>query len=109
MLSVNEKSPVFMTLVFTDENKAPLVPTSVDWRLDDVVGDVATEIVPWTGLAGMASTMSVTIAGANNDITDETRNTERKAFGVRVDDGLAGEGYSEFQYSVINLHGPSGP
>lgn len=109
MLSVNEKSPAFMTMNFTDENKLPLVPTSVDWRLDDVVDGIKTEIVPWTPLSGLASTMAVTIAGVNNAINDGTRVSERKAFGVRVDDGLSGEGYAELQYNVLNLHGPVGP
>ncbi len=109
MLSVNEKSPVFMTLTFKDENGADLVPTTVDWRLDDIVDGIKTEIVAWTSLSSPASTMNVTVPGSDNDITDETHVSERKAFGVRVDDGLAAEGYAESQYNVLNLHGPSGP
>ena len=109
MRTVNEKSPMFMTLVFTDEAGDPLVPTTAEWRLDNKETDPVTEIVAWTTMPAPASTMTVTISGANNAINDETKVREERAFGVRVDDGLAGEAHSEFQYHIINLTGPSGP
>jgi len=105
MLTVNEKSPIFMTVNFTDENGAPLVPTSVDWRLDDMTNN--TEIVPWTVFAGPASTMTLTILGSNNVIDNQVHVKELHVFGIRVDDGLPGEGYSELSYNVLNLIGPT--
>ena len=106
MLAVPEKSPVFMKLEFTDELEAPLSPTAVDWRLDDKTKGV--EVVPWTPLPGPASTMNFTIPGSNNTIESELHVVEIMAVGIRVDDGLVGEAHSEFQYTILNLTGPTG-
>lgn len=107
--SVNERSPIFITITFTDESGNPVTPTTVDWRLDDVTDNVTTQIVDWTNLPSPASTMQVTVPGSNNNIVDEDHNTEQRVFGVRVDDGLQTEGYSQKQYNVLNLVGPTGP
>lgn len=106
-LAVNEKSPVFMTMKFTDEVGDDLIPTTVEWRLDDHTND--TEVVPWTNLPAPAAIMTVTIPGNDNTIEDEDHVKEIQIFGVRVDDGLAGEGHSELIYNVINLTGPVSP
>ena len=107
MISVNEKSPLFMTMVFKDELGAALVPTTVEWRLDDKTN--GTEVVAWTSIASPASTMTFTIPPDNNAIEDETNVSETQIFGIRVDDGLASEAHEEFEYSVLNLTGPTGP
>ncbi len=96
-----------MTMVFTDEDNLPLVPSTVDWRLDDKTNDV--EVVAWTSLAGPASTMVITVPGSNNLIDDEEHVVEKHTFGVRVDDGLVGEAYAELTYNVANLSGPVAP
>ena len=105
-INVNEKSPLFMTMVFEDELKDPLIPNTVEWRLDDKTNN--TEVVPWTNLPSPASTMNVTIPGDNNTIEDEAHVAEQQIFGIRVDVGLAGEAHSEFLYNVLNLQGPTG-
>lgn len=107
MLSVREKSPLFMTMNFKDELDAPLIPSKVEWRLDDKTNN--TEIVPWTNLASPAATMSVVIPGDNNTIEDETHVKEIQAFGLRLDDGLPGEAHQELLYNVLNLIGATGP
>ncbi len=105
--NVNEKSPLYMTMVFTDELDAPLIPTTVDYRLDDRTN--GNEVVPWTSLPSPAATMNFTVPGDKNTIEDETHVKEVQIFGVRVDDGLPGEGHSELIYNVLNLQGPTGP
>ncbi len=107
ILTVNEKSPIRMTMVFTDFDGSPLIPNTVEWRLDDLTNGA--EVVAWTALGGPASTMTVTVPGDNNIIDDETHVKEVHLFGVRVDDGLPGEGHSEFSYNVANLSGPTSP
>jgi hypothetical protein len=107
MLTVNEKSPVQMTMVFTDFDGSPLIPTTVEWRLDNRTED--TQIVDWTALGSPASTMTVTVPGSNNVIADDTHAREVMIFGVRLDSGLAGEAHSQHAYNVKNLKGPSGP
>ncbi len=107
MQTVNEKSPLRMTMVFTDFDGSPLTPNTVEWRLDDKTNDA--EIVAWTVLASPNSTMTVVIPGDDNIIEDNAHVKELQVFGVRVDDGLAGESHSEFVYNVLNLSGPTGP
>ncbi|KKN66754.1 hypothetical protein LCGC14_0468650 [marine sediment metagenome] len=107
MLIVNEKSPLRMTMVFTDFDGDPLIPTTVEWRLDDKTNDA--EVVGWTVLPSPAATMVVVIPGDNNTIEDDANVKELQIFGVRVDEGLAGEAHTEFAYDVLNLSGPTGP
>ncbi|MEE8599398.1 MAG: hypothetical protein V3S69_07845 [Dehalococcoidales bacterium] len=106
--TVNEKSPLYMTLVFKDELQAPLVPTTVEWRLDDMETEPPTEVVAWTVIPSPLSTMKFTIPGSNNVIGTNTKTREEKMFGIRVNDGMASEAHQEFQYHVLNLTGPSG-
>ncbi len=107
MLSVNEKSPVFMTMSFKDELDVPLIPSTVDWRLDDKTNNE--EIQPWTSIPTPSATMTLTVPGDDNVINDEANIKEEHVFGIRVDDGLPGEAYSELLYNVVNLIGPIGP
>ncbi len=107
--TVKEKSPLFMTMVFKDELGVLLVPTTVEWRLDDKETEPAVEIVPWTAIPAPTSTMTLTIPGSDNFINDETKVKEARMFGIRVDDGLIGEAHDEFPYDVINVTGPTGP
>ena len=104
--TVNEKSPLYMTVTFTDEVGDPLIPQTVDWRLDD--HETGAEIVAWTPLGGVAATMNLTIPSTYNVIEDETSIREQRTFGIRANDGLAAEAHEEFHYHVLNLHGPSG-
>ena len=104
--TVNEKSPLYMNLVFKDESGVALIPTTVEWRLDN--SKTGVQIVAWTALVSPAATMSMVISGANNLITDETHTKEGRIFGVRVDDGLATEAHQELKYHVLNLSGPTG-
>ncbi len=106
MLSVNEKSPLEMTMVFTDAAGDPLIPITVDWRVDDKTNDA--EVRAWTSLPSTDSTMTVVIPGDDNVIASEDNVKEVQLFGIRVDDGLAGEAHAEFAYNVLNLSGPTG-
>ncbi len=93
-------------MIFTDQAGDPLIPATVEYRLDDRTNN--TEIVPWTSLPSPASTMNFTIAGDKNTIEDESHVKEIQIFGIRLDEGLAGEAHSELIYNVINLVGPTG-
>ncbi len=94
-------------MVFEDEFKLPLIPTTVDYRIDDRTNGVL--IVDWTALPSPAATMNFTIPGDKNTVEDESHVKEVQIFGVRVDEGLPGEGHSELIYNVLNLTGPLGP
>lgn len=109
MSTVNEKSPIYITINFKDEVGDPLIPTTVDWRLDDVTHDTETEIVAWTALTSPAATMTLVVPGSNNAIVDEDHIVENRVLGVRADSGLGSEAHAEIAYDVINLVGPTGP
>jgi len=102
--SVNEKSPLYMTIVFTDEVGDPLIPNIVEWRLDDV--ELGTEIVAWTNIPTPTSTMNFTIPSTNNLIVNSNEVREERAFGIRANEGMPSEAHQEFRYHVINLIGP---
>ena len=104
--TVNEKSPLCVSIAFKDEDGDALTPYSVEWRLDDLETD--TEIVDWTALVSPASTMEVIILASNNLIVDETNVREARMFGVRINEGLDSEAHQEFKYHVINLKGATG-
>ncbi len=104
--TVNEKSPLYITVIFKNEDGDSLVPTTVDWRLDDRESD--SEIVDWTSLGTPAASMSLVLEASNNLIVSESSTRERRALGIRVDDGLSTEAHQEFQYYVQNLLGPTG-
>lgn len=93
-------------MIFTDENGDPIVPTTVDYQIFDRTND--TEVVPWTALPSPTSTMNFIVTGDRNAIEDESHVKEIQIFGIRVDNNLAGEGYSEIIYNVLNLEAPIG-
>ena len=102
MQTVNEKSPIFVTFTFTDENGVPLAPTTADWRLDEADG---TQIVDWTAIPSPTDSENITIPGSNNVIVDQKHVKEVKVIGVRVDEGLPGEAHNAIRYNVKNLVG----
>ncbi len=102
MLSINEQSALFLTFTFTDENGAPLIPTSADWRLDDLTNDV--EVVPWTSLTP-ASTIQVTVSAQDNLIATQTNVHEKRVATVRMNEGLSTEANERKFYRIKNLKG----
>ncbi len=96
-----------MTLEFKDAAGVPLTPSTVEWRVDDLTNSA--EVRAWTALGGISDTMTVIVTGADNVITKDKHVKEVQLFGIRVDDGLAGEGHAELEYNVLNLKGPTGP
>lgn len=105
-LRVNEKSPIYFTIEFEDEVGDPLIPATVEWRLDDRTNNV--QLVDWTTLPSPAASMNFTIVGDNNLIADEANVREEQIFGIRVNEGFPAEGHQQFSYQVMNLQGPTG-
>ena len=104
--TVNEKSPLYVTVNFWDENGDPLIPTKAEWRLDDRETEVI--IQDWKDMPTPAASMSVTIPGSDNAIVTETNVREERTFSIRANGGLPAEAHQEFQYHVINLYAPLG-
>jgi hypothetical protein len=103
---VNEGSAAFFTFTFTDEAGDPVVPITVDWRLDDITdGDhTPTQIADWASLTP-ASSVSLTSPGSNQDILDSTHNREERVLTVRIDEGQNTQAYEKHYFRVKNLHG----
>ena len=102
--TVNEKSMLCITLSFKDCEGLPLVPATVEWRLDDTKN--STELVDWTALTGtMESTMKMVVPASNNTIVDETNNREPRILGIRINVGLDSEAHDQYKYHIINLTG----
>lgn len=104
--TVNEKSPLYMTLTFTDENEDPLIPSTVEWRLDDT--EQGTEVVAWTAVPSPASTMNMVVPAEHNLIVDEDKIREARMYGIRVNFGLQSEAHAQYKYHVLNMRGALG-
>jgi hypothetical protein len=100
---VDEKSPLYATFTFTDEDGAAVIPNSVDWRIDDITNGV--QILDWQSVSVVTNPTQITVPGSDNAISDQTHISELRALTVRVDDGLPSEHYADKYYRIKNLHG----
>lgn len=100
---INEQSALFLTFTFTDENGDPIVPSTIEWRLDDITND--TEVVGWTNIGSPATSVNVTISAQNNLISNQDNVYETRRVTVRIDEGQSTEGNQEKEYRIKNLHG----
>lgn len=101
--TVNEKSPLRLTIACTDYDGNPLAPSTLEWRLDS--GEDGTQLVDWTNVPGPTETTNVILGATDHAIVDQTKVREARIFGVRVDNGLATEAHEQYQYHVINMLG----
>ena len=101
---VNEKSSLFLVFSFTDEEGAPVIPTTIDWRVDKVDDPHnPVQIQDWTAIGVPAATVSVQIAGNVNTISDQTKTFEHRAVTVRMDESLSTIAHQEKLYRIKNL------
>ena len=103
-ITIRERSPVFLTVNFTDENNNPVTPLTVDWRLDDVSN--GQEVLDWQSETP-ANPLTFTVPAANNTIIDDSRDSELKEVVVRVDNGAQTEAHETIRYTVENIAGVS--
>ena len=103
---INELSSLFLTFGFTDEIGDPVVPTTIDWRVDNVDDPhLPVQILDWSVVAGVAASVNVQIAGSNNAIADATQSWERRLVTVRMDSTLSTQAFQQKYYRIKNLHG----
>jgi len=102
---INELSSLFLTFSFTDEIGDPVVPNSIDWRVDNVNDPHApVEVLDWASVAVPASAVSVQIPGASNSISDATKNKEKRLVTVRMNSALSTQAFDDKPYIIRNLH-----
>ena len=100
--TVNEKSPLRLTINCTDYDGSPLTPSTLEWRLD---GEDGTELVAWTNVPGPAAETNVIVGASDHGISDQEKVREQRVFGVRIDFGLATEAHDQYCYQVVNMVG----
>ena len=99
---VNELSSLYLTFDFTDENSASFTPTSVDWRVDNIDDPhTPVQILDWQSATPLAS-VNVQIPGANNAITNQDNNSEKRVVTVRMDSALSTQAYQDKVYLITN-------
>lgn len=101
---INELSALFLTFTFTDEAGDPVVPTTIDWRVD-IVDDPHTpvEVLDWTVIGSPATSVDVQVGGGDNSITDSTKTYERRLVTVRMDSTLSTQAFQQKYYRIKNL------
>lgn len=101
---VNELSSLFLTFTFEDEVGDDLVPSTIDWRIDNVNDPHApVEVTSWTAVVGMASSVAIQIPGSSNNISDQDLGYENRLVTVRMDSTLSTQAYQDKEYLIQNL------
>lgn len=102
---INENSALFLKFSFFDEDDAPLVPATVDWRLDDITDPHnPVQIVDWAALTP-STVVSHQITAAQNVLLDQGNNFESRLVTIKTDDALASQGLAYKPFTIKNLHG----
>jgi len=101
---VNENSTLFLTFTFTDEVGDPVVPTSIDWRVDNIDDPHnPVQILDWAVVGVPAASVGIQVPAAQNGITDQTNVLEKRVVTVRMNDGLSSEAHDSKNYLIKNL------
>lgn len=100
---VNELSSCTVTVSFTDEDGAAVVPVSASYRIDDVASGA--EVRAATAFPSLAASVDLEIAAADNAILDSAHSQERRLLTVQATYGPAGARQlnEEFRWVVRNL------
>lgn len=86
----------------TRSTKAASTPTTVHYRVDCL--STRQNLKPWTSVSA-ASSVSISIGSAENEIQDATKTRERRQLIVKADDGLSTQAIGHVEWTVENLHG----
>jgi hypothetical protein len=99
---VIEQSACFVTAAYFDLSRAPLVPVTVRYRMDDLAS--GENIVPWTSLTPAVSNQ-LTITSAQNTMVSLTRNSECRQVLLEITDANADVAYARVVYDVLRVVG----
>jgi hypothetical protein len=101
MLAVNEQTSATLSLTFTDERGAAVIPTAGKYRIDDVA--TGTNITGWTAFTPSTSSYDISITSLENKILDETNDGEVRLVTVIVYYTGGKQCTTEYRYEVTNL------
>ena len=99
----NERSSVTVTVTFTDEDGAPVTPSSATWRIDDEASK--TNILPATSISPLATSVELEITDEQNAIIKSRKDFEIRTVTVEFDYGADKHGTAEYKYKLLNLYG----
>ncbi len=95
----SERSSVDLLVEFKDQNKAPVVPTSANYRIDDGNG---TSILGVTAIGGLAESVTLLITPAQNTITNPADQTQQRIVTIEFDFGSR-HGGNQYKYDIEQL------
>lgn len=98
---INELSQAVVTVTPFDVNNDPYTPISARYRVDDCTSE--TEMVGWTAITSLSTSMEVIIPGSVNTIVNDRHKKETKVVTVNTDSGLDTEHNEDYKYDVKNL------
>jgi hypothetical protein len=95
-VAVPEQSVCFVTASYFDAILAPLVPSAVQYRVDDYCSGV--NIIPWTAIATPAVSNQITIPSASNVFISFSRFSETHQILVQATDSEGNNlmGFAQF-------------
>jgi len=100
---VEENSHFTATAYFRDHaTSAAATPTTIRYRVDCL--STRTVLVDWTGVSA-ASSVSITIPAAANNIQDNTNRFEHKQITVEADNGLSTQAIGQRTWKTRNIYG----
>ena len=100
MTTINEKSPIQLTVNFLDADGNPIPVVTVEWRLIDVASQTVQK--NWTSQVNN-NPLIFSIPATDNTIVDTRRSSEDKDVIIRVNTGLSTEAHETHRYTVNNL------
>lgn len=97
-----ERSGFSTTAYFRDNDNAASAPTTVHYRIDDIVSE--TNITDWTSVSAGVS-VTITITPTENRMVNNINETERRQLTVSADKGLSTESRDTLLWRVVNIQG----
>ena len=99
-VTVNERTTFEITTSFTDTSGTPMVPVTVEYRIDDV--NLGQEVRPWTAITP-ADVAVISIYTSDTAILNNIRRYETKTVTVRAEYGNNGYITGSMDFVVKNL------
>lgn len=100
MITINEGTTCFVTATFRDQDGAPVTPTALSYRVDDVGSGAV--IKDWTTVTPVSPEYIVELT-AENYIIVNTSVREERLITFRWEYDTTKQGTGEYRYLVRNL------
>lgn len=100
-IDLNEGTGTKLSLTHLDDNDAKFTPIAVSYRIDDLTND--REVLDWTAIPTPASTNTITITQATNQIKSRGLPRELRQVTVNVTDSSGAVAQDIFIYTLITI------